>query len=235
LARQAFNKAVVWRLWEGENPCKAVSFPKPNNARQRFLTQGEADRLIEALHKRSTQVARIANLSLYGGLRLGEVLQLTWSNVDTVHGILHVLDAKSGSRPVFITDPIRKVLEELTPGEPEEPLFKTKNGKPVVWLSKVFKRVVDDLGLNDGITDPREKVTFHTLRHTYASWAVMSGVPLYVVGKALGHKTTVMTQRYSHVAPESQRVAFEAVARFHKKETKSRERAFEQSKSEFSD
>jgi site-specific recombinase XerD len=63
----------------------------------------------------------------------------------------------------------------------------------------------------------------------------MSGVPLYVVGKALGHKTTVMTQRYSHVAPESQRVAFEAVARFHKKETNCRERAFEQSESEFSD
>jgi integrase len=235
LVRQAFNKAVVWRLWQGENPCKGVSFPKPNNARQRFLTQGEADRLLEALHKRSTQVVGIAYLSLYGGLRLGEVFQLTWSNVDTVHGIIHVLDAKSGSRPVFITDPILEVLEELIPGEPEEPLFKTRNGKPVVWLSKVFKRVVDDLGLNDGITDPREKVTFHTLRHTYASWAVMSGVPLYVVGKALGHKTTVMTQRYSHVAPESQRVAFEAVARFHKKETNCRERAFEQSESEFSD
>jgi integrase len=55
-------------------------------------------------------------------------------------------------------------------------------------------------------------VTFHTLRHTYASWAVMAGVPLYVVAKALGHRTLTMTARYSHLAPDSHRAAFEAVA-----------------------
>ena len=42
IMRQAFNKAAVWRLWSGENPCKGVSFPSPNNARQRFLSQEEA-------------------------------------------------------------------------------------------------------------------------------------------------------------------------------------------------
>ena len=46
LVRQAFNKAVVWRLWTGENPCKGVAFPIPNNARQRFLSQEEAARLL---------------------------------------------------------------------------------------------------------------------------------------------------------------------------------------------
>ena len=40
----------------------------------------------------------------------------------------------------------------------------------------------------------------------------MAGVPLYVVGKALGHKTLTMTARYSHLAPDSHRAAFEAVA-----------------------
>jgi len=43
----------------------------------------------------------------------------------------------------------------------------------------------------------------------------MAGVPLYVVGKALGHKTLVMTQRYAHLAPDSHRVVFEAVAKNH--------------------
>ncbi|MEJ2069432.1 MAG: NAD(P)(+) transhydrogenase (Re/Si-specific) subunit beta, partial [Syntrophobacterales bacterium] len=61
----------------------------------------------------------------------------------------------------------------------------------------------------------REKLSFHTLRHTYASWAVMAGVPPYVVGKALGHKTLVMTQRYAHLAPDSHRIVFEAVAKNH--------------------
>ena len=218
LIRQAFNKAIVWRVWAGGNPCKGVAFPTPNNARQRFLTPDEAARLLEALQRPSPQVTRIAAMSLYGGLRLGEVLGLTWSNVDSKNGIIMVQDTKnSESRPIFITDPIRKVLRELKQGKPEDLLFKSKTGNPVQWLSKSFRDVVESLKLNEGISDPRERVTFHSLRHTYASWAVMAGVPLYVVGKALGHRTLVMTARYSHLALDSHRAAFEAVAQTGKK------------------
>jgi integrase len=214
LVRQAFNKAVMWGLWSGENPCRSVIFPRVNNARQRFLSYQEADKLLEALGKRSRQINRIARMSLYGGLRLGEIFSLSWSNVDLTHRIVTVLDAKNGeSRPIFITDQIQAVLDELPRGGPDELLFKTRFGQPVAWLSKAFHDVVDELGLNKGIEDRREKVTFHTLRHTFASWSVMAGVPLFVVGKALGHKTTVMTQRYSHLSPDSQKAAFEAVSR----------------------
>ena len=214
LVRQAFNKVVFWRLWTGENPCKGVAFPTPNNARQRFLSQDEAARLLEALRQRSLQVARIATMSLYGGLRLGEVLGLAWSNVDLKNGIIMVQDTKNyESRPIFITDPIRQIIIELPPGEPDELLFKSKTGNPVQWLSKSFAATVNELKLNGGISDPRERVTFHTLRHTYASWAVMAGVPLYMVGKSLGHRTLTMTARYSHLAPDSHRAAFEAVAK----------------------
>ncbi|MGA9756576.1 MAG: tyrosine-type recombinase/integrase [Desulfobaccales bacterium] len=213
IVRQGFNKAVVWRLWSGENPCKGVSFPSPNNARQRFLSQEEAAKVLESLRRRSDQVARIATLSLYGGLRLGEVLGLRWSNVDLKNGIIFVQDSKNReSRPIFITEPIKQVLGELTPGAPDELLFKTKAGNPVQQLSKSFAITVNELKLNEGVSDPRERVSFHTLRHTYASWAVMAGVPIYIVGKSIGHKTMAMTQRYAHLAPESHRAAFEAVA-----------------------
>lgn len=213
LVRQVFNKAVVWRLWHGENPCKGVAFPIPNNARQRFLTQEEAVRLLEALRRRSPQVARIAAMSLYGGLRLSEVLGLTWSNVDFKNDIIMVQDTKNyESRPIFITDPIRTVLAELSPGTPDELLFKSKTGNPVQWLSKSFAATVSELKLNEGISDRRERLCFHSLRHTYASWAVMAGVPLYVVGKAIGHRTLTMTARYSHLAPDSCKSAFQAVA-----------------------
>jgi len=211
--RQAFNKASVWRLWKGENPCKGVSFPTPNNARQRFLTQEEAARLLAALRERSPQVAQIATLSLYGGLRLGEVLGLAWSNVNRRNGIIMVQDTKnSTSRPIFITEPIKQVLAELTPGAPDDPLFTARGGTPVQQLSKTFSNTVQELKLNEGVSDPRERVSFHTLRHTYASWAVAAGVPLYTVAKAIGHKTLTMAARYSHLAPESHRTAFEAVA-----------------------
>jgi integrase len=214
LIRQAYNKAVVWRIWSGENPCKGVTFPSPNNARQRFLSRAEAQQLLRALQVRSPQVARIAIFSLYGGLRLGEVLSLKWSNVDLTNGIIYIQDTKNKeSRPVFITDPISQVLDELPQGNPDDLLFKTKTGNPVQWLSKSFSATVNELKFNEGREDPRERVCFHTLRHTYASWAVKAGVPLYIVGKAIGHKTLVMTQRYAHLSPDSHRIAFEAVAK----------------------
>jgi integrase len=213
IMRQAFNKAVVWRLWSGENPCKGVSFPSPNNARQRFLSQEEAVQVLESLRRHSDQVARIAVMSLYGGLRLGEVLGLRWSNVDLKNGIIFVQDSKNReSRPIFITEPIKQILAELTPGLPDEHLFQSKARNPVQQLSKFFALTIKKLKLNEGISDPRERISFHTLRHTFASWSVMSGTPVYVVGKALGHRTLMMTVRYSHLAPDSHRAAFEAVA-----------------------
>jgi integrase len=215
LVRQTFNKAIEWRLWTGENPCKSIRFPRPNNARQRFLSYDEADRLMEALEKKSTQIPRIAKMSLYSGMRLSEIFSLRWSSVDLRNNIITVLDAKNGeSRPIFITDQIRAVLDDLTPGPADELLFKTKQGKPVAWLSKSFGDVVTILGLNKGLEDRRQKITFHSLRHTFASWAAMSGIPLFVIGQALGHRTSIMTQRYAHLSPDSQRAAFEAVARF---------------------
>ena len=53
--------------------------------------------------------------------------------------------------------------------------------------------------------------SFHTLRHTAASWMVAAGVPLYEVGKILGHSTPLMTQRYAHLAPEHLRSAVAAL------------------------
>ena len=215
LVRQAFNKATDWRRWHGENPCKTVDFPKPKNQRQRFLSAQEADKLIDALKARSVQLAEVALFGLLTGCRLREIFGLTWSNVDFSHGHLTVLDSKNGdARHIALTDPIRSLLEGLSKGTPTDPLFKNRKGGRVGWLSKVFKSVVDSTGLNNGITDSRQKVTFHTLRHTYASWAVMKGVPLFVVGKSLGHKTLTMTERYSHLAPGSLDEAFQAVADF---------------------
>jgi len=213
LVRQAFNKAEAWKLWSGENPCRDITFPKPNNARQRFLSPEEAEILLAALRKKSPQLSRIATFSLFTGLRLQEVFNLRWSNVNLDRGIITVLDTKnSESRQVFVTDRVRQVLDDIGPGEPDELLFRNKHGRQVAWLSKAFKAVVDACGLNNGIHDPREKVTFHSLRHTFASWAAMKGAPLFILGRALGHRTTTMTARYSHLTGDSQRSVFEAVA-----------------------
>jgi site-specific recombinase XerD len=92
-------------------------------------------------------------------------------------------------------------------GNNNELVFQAKGGKKIDRVSRSFDRVVDALGLNKGITDPRQRVVFHTLRHTYASWLVEGGVDLYVVKELLGHSVISMTERYAHLGANTLQAA----------------------------
>jgi site-specific recombinase XerD len=81
-------------------------------------------------------------------------------------------------------------------------VFISRTGEKITEVSDAFALAVKRLGFNAGVTDRREKVVFHTLRHTYASRLVMSGVDLYTVQRLMGHSTISMTERYSHLAPD---------------------------------
>jgi integrase len=74
-------------------------------------------------------------------------------------------------------------------------------------VSKTFERVVEDLGLNRGVDDARDKVVFHSLRHTFCSWLAINGEPLRVIQELAGHKSIAMTERYSHLSPDRKREA----------------------------
>ena len=86
-------------------------------------------------------------------------------------------------------------------------VFKNRNGKRIREISDAFERAVEKLKFNKGIKDRREKVTAHTLRHTFASWQAMRGVPLPTLQKLLGHQSIEMTMRYSHLLPDVERKA----------------------------
>ena len=74
-----------------------------------------------------------------------------------------------------------------------------------------FTNAISALGLNDGITDRRYKVVFHTLRHTFCSWLASKNVPLYTIGTPVGHKNTLSTQLYAKLSPDAKWEALKVI------------------------
>lgn len=208
VVRQVFNFARDHDLFAGVNPVTKVKKPSADNRRLRFLTHEEADRLLEALAERSPQVHDQALLSLHCGLRAGEIFALTWGDVDMERGVLALRDTKSGkTRVAIMTDAVRTMLEGRERGGHASLIFPARGGGKIVQVSDAFNRTVQALGLNDGVEDSRQKVVFHSLRHTFASWLVEQGVDLYTVKELMGHCSLSMTERYSHLSPDKMRRA----------------------------
>lgn len=198
--RQVFNFAKFNNLYSGETPVSKVKMPQEDNKRYRYLSHEEADRLLKYLALKSPQVYEMALISLHCGLRAGEIFSLTWGDLDFENGSMFIKDTKPHrNRTAFMTQAVKERLETKNTGEKEDLVFPGRGGIIISSISDTFERVIKDLGFNTGVTDRRQKVVFHTLRHTYASWLVESGVDLYTVKKLMGHSTIAMTERYSHL------------------------------------
>jgi integrase len=184
-----------------ESPTRAVKIPKIENRRVRFLSQEEAGDLLAYLKQGNRTIHDMAFLSLFSGMRFGEVKSLKWGAVDLERGLITIFDAKGGkSRTAFMTPEVREMLTGRTKGNPESLVFPTLDGRGYADTPTDFWAAVKELEPNKGITDPREKVVSHTLRHSYASWQVEAGTDIYTVGKLLGHTTVQMSARYAHLA-----------------------------------
>jgi len=210
VVRQVFNIAHRVDKFTGENPVGKVKKPTEDNRRLRFLTHDEAKMILDHLRIRSKQMYHIALLSLHTGMRAGEIFKLTWNDIDLHRGLITVRDTKSGrNRKAFMTSEVKAILSSM---EPKKGLiFKDKHGDQITEVSRTFDRAVEDLGINKGITDRRDRVVFHSLRHTYASWLVENGTDLYTVKELMGHSTLAMTERYAHLSPNTLQAAVKAL------------------------
>lgn len=214
LIRQLINKAIAWGMWSGENPIKKVKLPRLNNQRERFLSREEAKKILEEVQKVSPHTYDICLLSLHTGMRAGEIFDLKWSHIDTENGLIHIADPKSGrARKAFMTKTIKRIFQSLEVGKPEDYVFPSRDGVRIDRVSNSFIRAVDELKLNEGITDPRQRVVFHSLRHTFASWLAIQGTPILTIKELLGHQSLAMTERYSHLSPDHKRQAVEGIER----------------------
>lgn len=222
VVRQVFNRAIALDLYVDRNPVKKVKIPTVDNQRTRFLTQKEADHLLQKLKEQSQDLHDTALLSLHTGMRAGEIFNLRWRDIDFKQGIIHVKDTKdarrgSKARYVYMSSTVSEMLSEKRQKSSSDFVFPARNGGKRKTIPKQFYAVVEKSGLNDGVTDDRDKVCFHTLRHSFASWQVQAGMSLYEIQRLLGHESFSMVQRYAHLAPENLK---KATAIFDKKDGK---------------
>jgi len=189
--RRMFSLAVEWELLE-ESPMAGIRFLRENNARTRYLSLEECQRLIASCM--APHIRAMVSVALHSGMRLGEILNLRWYDLDFSSGFILVRDSKNGeSRHV----PMDATLFALFRAYPH------RLGTDLVFSSPAGGRIVD---VRTGFLNSCKRaglidLHFHDLRHTFASQFVMSGGDLYILKEILGHKSITMTQRYAHLSP----------------------------------
>jgi len=209
LVREIFNKTIEWGKYKGTNPVKGVKLPILSNKRERFLSHDEADKLLTELKTVSKSVHDQALLSLHCGLRAGEIFKLRGCDLDFENGIIRILDPKNkASRAAYMTLSVKEMFKARLPKNLNDLIFADRwNGETIKNVSKTFERTVDSLGLNKDVEDTRQRVVFHSLRHSFGAWLAIQGTPLLAIAELMGHKTISMTQRYAHLTPDMKKRA----------------------------
>lgn len=179
------------QAWRRVRPFRAVGA-----SRIRYLSDDEARRLVNACEP---DFRRLVQAALLTGARLGELAALTAADYRTGPGVVLIRVSKSGkARHVVLADEGRAFFDQVSAGlAGEARLFTTADG--ATWDQANHHR---PLGLACRAAKIDPPITFHGLRHTYASRLAMRAVPLQVIADQLGHADTRMTmQHYAHLAP----------------------------------
>lgn len=212
LMRAAINHAILNKKYKGPNPVDAqagFSPPEEDNKAKRFLTKEEAEKLLAELAKRSQQLHDMAYVALHTGLRPTEIFGLKGADIDEQNS-LAIFVAKGGAEEkVYLSKKILDVLLQYRT-RPDALLFPDTNGNRYQNVPDTFGRAVKALGMDSD--DNKQRVIFHTLRHTYASWLAQSGkMTLVELKEAMRHKRIETTMRYVHFIPGEQQKKASAI------------------------
>jgi integrase len=207
LLKYMFNLALRWKVpGINFNPAADVKLFELHNARERFLTVEETQRLREALENNAnTQLKYIVPLLLLTGARKRELLEARWENIDIERRTWKIPMSKTGLRYIPLSSAVLAILAQLPRWEgcpfavPNPATLKPYNQIHFSWNKA---RVAAGL----------PEVRMHDLRHSLASNMVNSGRSIYEVAKVLGHSRLKTTERYAHLSQEMLLAAVDAAA-----------------------
>ncbi len=181
--------------WEVLPAVPRIRLEKEAQGRLRWLTPEEATKLLtKCREQKNPFLVDLVELTLYTGMRQGELLEPTWGRVDRSRGVVLLEITKSSQRrEVPLNGPADAVLARRAS---DAQVFGTQS-----WdgFRKSWEAALEASQLGN--------FHFHDLRHTFASRAVQRGVTLPELKELLGHATLAMVMRYAHLAPEQLRSA----------------------------
>ncbi|HEX7956327.1 MAG TPA: tyrosine-type recombinase/integrase [Pyrinomonadaceae bacterium] len=198
------------------NPMSRVKRLREPEPRQRYLNQysdDEEERLMKALAVYGEHVVALAELDLEVGMRLGELLNARWADVDGVNRHVSITQTKNDKpRLVPLTARALGILKRLRQDAPDEELIfdQHRTGRKRRQLMVCFERAVKEAGIDD--------FHFHDLRHTFATRLRAANVHEYDIADLLGHSTTPgetrntkVTRGYAHGVPKRLRDAVDSL------------------------
>lgn len=230
MIHKSMQKALELELIN-KNYVEFIELPKQEAPEMRVLTVYEQKLLMNELSRSKEKLAFGVYLSLALGIRLGEVLGLRWSDIDTKNGIVHIrrtvnrlptLDSSAKTELVVGTPKSKKSVRDIPINDElckeiisynaktnnlaynDNYLLRSSIGGPAEpkTLQDTFKRILKDAGIADA--------NFHSLRHTFATRAIEKGVDVKTLSVILGHSSVNFTlDRYAHVLDKQKRETME--------------------------
>jgi len=207
--KAAFNQAIDWNYIQ-ENPFIKIKLPKKQKTYPTFINEDQLQMICEKID--NTIVKNFIQIAFYTGMRLNEIVHLTWDNVDFQNRFIIVGDDTfitkgKCQRKIPICDHVYEILINLYPK-----VFKISNKKNYVfckanghrftgdYFSKKFKR-------GCRIANVDAKIHFHSLRHSFASNLAQKGISIFLIKELLGHNSVSTTEIYSHANIDSLKAA----------------------------
>ncbi len=199
--KAAFNKAVVWEYIQS-NPFEKIKSPKVAKSYPLFLSEAELILIINSTDKQLFKDIFIT--AFYTGMRLNEILSMTWQWIDLQTDVITVRNSQNfqtknkKERIIPLHTRVKEVFVKRYCPDLKELVFHRAPGVKLNpgFVSKSFKKAIRKTNLNP-------EYHFHTLRHSFASNLVQRGVSLYTLKVLLGHGSVKTTEIYSHLQADN--------------------------------
>lgn len=198
LAALSHTFTIASKEWEwiDDSPMRKVIKPKEPRGRVRFLDENERAHLLQACKEsQNPYLYPVVVLALSTGMRHGEIINLTWKDIDLNGQRITLHETKNNERRVIpLVRLALEILKEMAQSKTSDLLFPGKDPKNPIDLRFAWETALEKSGIKD--------FRFHDLRHTFASYLAMGKATLTELRILLGHKSPSMTARYSHLSEE---------------------------------